>query len=279
MNSNRLLFVAVLVSLIPVQVQAQNLIQNPGFEDGLNYWDAYQYSSGWSASTANAHGGSNCVAFSFPSGQGYYDASIKSAGYTIPVEAGKTYIFSYWIREKDTRDTNTPDETILDPQVVLNGTPYGWERPIKSESWHLVERIIVFSESGNASIDFQLHGYSTSSNAEFAIDDVSLIPVQVLSTSDSEFKGIPMEFSMTSLYPNPFNPSLNVTVKLPQNADLQLVVYNVMGRQVAELSNGLVQAGYRTFIFDGSHLASGVYFVHASILGKMNQAKKVVLMK
>jgi hypothetical protein len=62
-------------------------------------------------------------------------------------------------------------------------------------------------------------------------------------------------------------------------SDLRVVVYNVMGREVIELTNRQYQAGYHSFVFDGTGLSSGVYFVHAIVPGKLNQVQKIVLMK
>ena len=151
-----------------------NLVQNPGFEDGLNYWDPFQYPSGWSSSLNNPHSGSRCAEFSFPSGSGYYDASIRSSGDQIYVEANTPYSFSFWIREKDTHDTYDPNTTIVDPGINLNGTWYGAPSPSPSESWQFVSTTITFSESGYAVVYFELHGYATSDLAEFAVDDVVL---------------------------------------------------------------------------------------------------------
>jgi len=100
-----------------------------------------------------------------------------------------------------------------------------------------------------------------------------------LSVADDRWAGMPTEYCIAGLYPNPFNPSLSVVVGLPDIADLRVTVYNVMGRKVDELANGRMQAGYQTFSFDGSRMSSGIYFVSASVPGKMNQVKKVVLMK
>jgi predicted outer membrane repeat protein len=94
---------------------------------------------------------------------------------------------------------------------------------------------------------------------------------------------IPTLFGLTNVYPNPFNPTLNVSVALPETSDLKVVVYNVMGQSVATLSNGgQYSAGTHNFIFNANEVtshSSGVYFVQASVAGKLNQVKKVVLMK
>lgn len=152
-----------------------NLVQNPGFEDGLNYWDPFQNpGNGWSSSTDNPYSGSRCAKYSFPNGNGYYDASIMSSGYQVFVEAGVPYYFSFWIREKDTHDTYDTSKTIVDPGIVVNGTWYGVPPPSHSESWQLVTMTMIFPDSGYAVVHFELHGYAISDSAEFAVDDVVL---------------------------------------------------------------------------------------------------------
>ncbi len=92
-------------------------------------------------------------------------------------------------------------------------------------------------------------------------------------------RGLPETYEIASVHPNPFNPTLTVVVGLPQPGELQVAVFNIMGRRVITLSDQHHQVGYHTFKFYGSSLASGVYFVHAMVPGKLNQVKKVMLMK
>jgi hypothetical protein len=77
--------------------------------------------------------------------------------------------------------------------------------------------------------------------------------------------GIPTEFSLLQNYPNPFNPSTVIRFGLPANAHVSLRVYNLLGEQVAEAANGVMEAGYQKVRwngtgFAGTQLASGVYF-------------------
>lgn len=90
---------------------------------------------------------------------------------------------------------------------------------------------------------------------------------------------LPEDYSIASLYPNPFNPSLSVVVALPEAADLTVTVHNLLGREVERIAQGKHPAGFNAFTFDGSNLASGIYFVHASVPNKFRSVKKVVLMK
>ena len=115
---------------------------------------------------------------------------------------------------------------------------------------------------------FDLEAYSTETwllNVSLSINDA--------------FASLPKVYSIRNLYPNPFNPTLTVVVGLPQRAYLQVKVYNLMGQLVADLNNDVRDAGYHYMHFDGSRLASGIYFVRAYVPGHLEQVKKVVLMK
>jgi len=89
----------------------------------------------------------------------------------------------------------------------------------------------------------------------------------------------PNEFAFESIYPNPFNPTTSISVNLPDASELSVVIYNMTGQQVAELADGSFGAGTHQLMFDGSGLSSGIYFVHATVPGQMNELRKIVLMK
>ena len=81
-----------------------------------------------------------------------------------------------------------------------------------------------------------------------------------------------------SAVPNPFNPATTLTFALPEDAQVKLAVYDISGRKVAELVNGWRDAGVHEVTFDGSHLASGVYFYWLEA-GKFEVMGKMVLVK
>lgn len=71
---------------------------------------------------------------------------------------------------------------------------------------------------------------------------------------------IPDQFILKQNYPNPFNPSTTIEFSLPQKATVKLTVYNILGKEIAELANGYFEAGNYSARFDGKGLPSGVYF-------------------
>jgi parallel beta-helix repeat protein len=79
--------------------------------------------------------------------------------------------------------------------------------------------------------------------------------------------------------PNPFNPTTTITFDLPEATEVNLVVYNVSGREVANLIDGYQTAGYHEFTFDAKELVSGVYFVRLTVNSGQSMVQKVVLMK
>lgn len=86
-------------------------------------------------------------------------------------------------------------------------------------------------------------------------------------------------FSLSQNYPNPFNPATEIKFELPQNTFVTLVVYNAIGEEVARLVNNEYRnAGRYSVSFDGSKLASGIYF-YSIVAGSYNEVKKMVLLK
>jgi hypothetical protein len=89
---------------------------------------------------------------------------------------------------------------------------------------------------------------------------------------------LPTVYVLEQNFPNPFNPSTVIRYALPENANVNLVIYDILGREVAELINGEAGAGYHEVKFDGSKLSSGIYFYKLTA-GNFIQIKKMLLMK
>jgi len=89
---------------------------------------------------------------------------------------------------------------------------------------------------------------------------------------------LPKEFALAQNYPNPFNPSTQITYAVPKAAKITLEIFDVLGRKVATLVDGVVTPGYYTANFNASSMSSGIYFYRLSSPG-VTFTKKMLLLK
>jgi hypothetical protein len=88
----------------------------------------------------------------------------------------------------------------------------------------------------------------------------------------------PTEFTLDRAYPNPFNPVTHIAFSLPLDAKARLAVFDIEGNEVATLVDGYIPAGEYTAVFDGTNLASGVYFCRLTA-GDFTATQKLLLLK
>jgi hypothetical protein len=82
---------------------------------------------------------------------------------------------------------------------------------------------------------------------------------------------LPMKYAIHDNYPNPFNPSTTIRYELPEASRVSLVVYDIMGREVQRLVDGVIEPGYYTATWEGrnksgSPVASGIYIYRFTAL-------------
>jgi hypothetical protein len=93
---------------------------------------------------------------------------------------------------------------------------------------------------------------------------------------------LPKETKLEANFPNPFNPVTEIKYSLHEDAQVSLIVYDVLGREVETLVNGMETAGYKSVQFNASSLPSGVYFYRLSATGQTasyTDMKRMILMK
>ncbi len=94
---------------------------------------------------------------------------------------------------------------------------------------------------------------------------------------------LPVDFGLDQNYPNPFNPSTRIQFRLPHRAVVSLKVFDILGRELATLIDGRMEAGFHSVPWDGTDnsavkLSSGVYFYRLLSEG-VALTRKVVLMR
>jgi len=95
---------------------------------------------------------------------------------------------------------------------------------------------------------------------------------------EDEGSGIPQEFTLAQNYPNPFNPTTTIGYQLPQQSEVRLEVFDMIGRRVATLVDETMQAGHHRVEFKASNLASGIYFYRMAA-GDEVMMRKLTLIK
>lgn len=99
--------------------------------------------------------------------------------------------------------------------------------------------------------------------------------VQVSTEEPSE---LPNEVTLDQNFPNPFNPTTNISFTLPQAGEVRLQVFDLLGREVSTLVNSRQSAGAHTVTFDASSLSSGVYIYRLQVSGVV-LTRKLTLIK
>lgn len=89
---------------------------------------------------------------------------------------------------------------------------------------------------------------------------------------------VPVGFNLSQNFPNPFNPSTNIRFSLPESGNVSLNVYDVSGKEVAELLNEFTVKGNYEIKFDASQLSSGIYF-YKLVAGAFVNTKMMTLIK
>ncbi len=97
-------------------------------------------------------------------------------------------------------------------------------------------------------------------------------------TSVDEENNQPTEFKLYQNYPNPFNPSTKISWQSPVGSHQVLIVFDVLGNEVATLVNEFKPAGFYEVLFNAGDLSSGVYFYQIKI-GDYLETKKIILAK
>ena len=94
---------------------------------------------------------------------------------------------------------------------------------------------------------------------------------------------LPASFNLNQNYPNPFNPITSIQYELPEDALVNITIYDMMGRNVKTLINGLQKAGYRSVQWNATNssnepVSAGLY-IYTIQSGNFLQTRKMVLVK
>ena len=89
-------------------------------------------------------------------------------------------------------------------------------------------------------------------------DPITTPPVSVI--NNQKTKTLPQEYRLFRNYPNPFNGATRISYRIARRGKVVLTVYNALGQRVAQLLNGVQEAGEHSLRFDMNHLPTGIYY-------------------
>ena len=89
---------------------------------------------------------------------------------------------------------------------------------------------------------------------------------------------VPVSYTLNQNYPNPFNPTTIINFNLPEKAEVELSIYNVLGQKITTLVNSKLSAGNHSVQLDASNLSSGIYF-YTLRSNTVTLTKKMMLLK
>lgn len=279
-----------LSSLTPLLVVAHSVmaqIPNPGFE----IWSGGN-PVGWSTSndssfsinvtqTSSSHGGSSAVHGVVTTfGGGFpWSPAVMSEGDGFPVSSRHPALRAWYTFSPVGGDElwlsvgMTQADTGVGAGLFITGTAQATYR-------ELVMNILYASQQIpdtcflSATILGPGGGLPNVGSA-FDLDDLSFGPITGV---DDRGHSLPREYTLLQNFPNPFNPLTRIEYAIPHAGYVRLDVYDLLGREVAELINEYQEAGsYRTY-FDATELPSGTYFYRLST-GDFSATRKLLLLK
>jgi Secretion system C-terminal sorting domain/HYDIN/CFA65/VesB-like, Ig-like domain len=98
---------------------------------------------------------------------------------------------------------------------------------------------------------------------------------------DSTYSGnntVPSNYALKQCYPNPFNPSTTIEYYLPEDAYINLTIYDAIGQEIIRLEDNVKSAGRYSIHWDASGIASGIYFYQLQA-GEFIDTKKMILLR
>jgi hypothetical protein len=198
--------------------------------------------------------------------------STTSAGFTISGNAKNVWIFQV---AQDLTIANGAKVTLIGGALASN---IFWQvagKVVLGTSTQM-QGVILCKTLISMNTGTSLNGRAMAQTAVTLDGNAVTQPATVTAVKSNSL--IPQAFVLYQNYPNPFNPETIISYQIPITGRVSLKIFNVLGNQVAELVNGIQDAGKFNTTFDGSKFSSGIYFYQLKY-GSFVSTKKLVLLK
>ncbi|MBK9332394.1 MAG: T9SS type A sorting domain-containing protein [Ignavibacteria bacterium] len=161
----------------------------------------------------------------------------------------------------------------------INNSGFDIERSSVNGEWSKVGNV---TGNGTSAVS---HSYSyTDRNIETGNYNYRLKQIdfngnfEYFNLSNEVIIGIPSKYDLSQNYPNPFNPSTTISYEIPVDGAVSLKIFDMSGKEVMSLVDGVKNAGYYSINFNAANLSSGIYFYSLSA-NDFTSVKKMMLIK
>ena len=141
--------------------------------------------------------------------------------------------------------------------------------------------LMFYSNSISEKLNFKLYSYNSNKIIDLK-QQIEFYPDIRLNNALEPFimtNGLPDEYKLNNVYPNPFNPITTISYSVGENTDyFQIKIYDLRGRLVDTLFSGPIEKGDYSTVWDASNFSSGIYFVYMNT-DKNSFTKKIMLIK
>ncbi len=147
-----------------------------------------------------------------------------------------------------------------------------------ADVWALMDGAGVATLSGTWTVEATDGEYTVKAGS-----DPQALTINAGALALEDLPGVPSDFALQQNYPNPFNPSTTIRFDLPEAAEVSLLVYDMLGREVARLVTGQMEAGYHSVTWDGREatgrsVPTGLYIARM-VTPAYSHTIKLVLLK
>lgn len=198
--------------------------------------------------------------------------SALVAKFTYDERDNKLENLSQYYHNSEWRNGNKVNYSYDEKNNLIEDTYHNWMDTV----WFALSKTLyTFDEKNNLIEELDQHQSSSNSGWE---DNTRTLYSYVNITGVEDDLSIIKSFSLSNNYPNPFNPSTTIKYSIPEQSNVSIKVFDVIGREVSTLLNKKQQQGNYEVEFDGSYLPSGIYFYRLQA-GDFVETKKMILLK
>ncbi len=174
---------------------------------------------------------------------------------------------------------------VSDPETADSLLSYSFQSSNNSVSadFNALTGILTLAAQNNFQGTISLNVEITDEDNATAQKSVTVIVTGPVGVEPVPQAALPEKFELAQNYPNPFNPETRIRFQLPEAADVQLIVYNMLGQQVRVLVNTHLAPGFYESTWDGRNdygvqLASGVY-IYRLVMPTFQKTLKMTLIR